>query len=178
MKCFNRSFRVRLEVQHLRVHRPNLEIIDRRLGGVSPTGESFRFVRACVRAVCSGSGIAAKVSVPVFSLFPYRVGAVSLFPYRVGAVSLSPEWPKRNRSETEVKSKWNRSETEVQSKRNRSDTKVIIRSEIKSETEVKSKWDRSEFEVKSKWNQSETKVSSKWNRSETKVKSKWNPSEI
>jgi len=59
---------------------------------VSPTGKSFRFVRACVRAVCWGSGNAAKVSVPPFSLFPYGPEAVSLFPYAPGAVSLSLEW--------------------------------------------------------------------------------------
>ena len=56
---------------------------------MSPAGKSFRFVRACVRAVCWGSGNTAKTCVPPFSLFPYGLEVVSLFPYGLGVVSLS-----------------------------------------------------------------------------------------
>ena len=52
------------------------------VGGVSPTGKSFRLVRACVRAVCMSSEIGVKFSGPALSLFPFwLVSGLSLFPF-------------------------------------------------------------------------------------------------
>ena len=39
--------------------------------GASLTGKSFRFVRACERAVWLPSGIRSQKRVPPFSLFPF-----------------------------------------------------------------------------------------------------------
>ena len=65
---------------------------DRRLG-VSPTGNSFRFVRACVRAVCLPSGIGSQKWLPPFYLFPWWGAELSLFPSWGDAFSLFPSPP-------------------------------------------------------------------------------------
>ena len=48
--------------------------------GVSPTGKSFRVVRACVRAVRMPSEIRVGNPVLALSLFPFGPGRSSLFP--------------------------------------------------------------------------------------------------
>jgi len=164
---------------------------------------SFRFVRACVRAVCWGSGNTAKKGsrhflfslmpsrrkIPPFSVFPYAPGAVSIslelqcFPFRF---ELKSKW---TRSDTDLKRNWNWGDIEVKPNWHRSE--IEVKSKLnRSELEVYPKWNRSDIEVKPKWqfeakskvkpkcNRSEIEVKSKWARSETKVKSKWNRSEI
>ena len=127
------------------------------IGGwaVTPTGKSFRFVRACARSGCQVE-FELKSGTRPFP-FPFCHAELSLFPCAARRCPFSP-------CEIEVRSKWNRSEIEVKSKWNR------------SELEVKSKWNQIEIKVKSKWNRSEIEVESKWNRSEIEVKSKWAPS--
>ena len=57
---------------------------NRRLGGregcqgLSPTGKSFRFVRACARCPLP-SGNEPQIGSSMFSLFPFRRGRLSLF---------------------------------------------------------------------------------------------------
>ena len=53
---------------------------DRRLGGKPATGKSFRFVRACVRAVSIAQWERAQNLTPPFSLFPFCPGGFPFSP--------------------------------------------------------------------------------------------------
>ena len=75
-------------------------IINQNIGGLgvspNPTGKSFRFVHACVRAVWLTSGIGSQKSLLAFSLFPLWGAELSLFPFDGDELSLfSPPPPKK-----------------------------------------------------------------------------------
>ena len=159
------------------------------VGGVSPTGKSFRVVpcvRACVRAVWMPSE--NQIKFPVGPL-PFSLLAAGGLPFSLlwREVFPFPLWDLVSPGEIDVKSKWSRSGIKVKSMWNQVKSKWNRR-EIKwnqsgikwnrSKIEVKSKWNQSEIKVKSTWNHSGIKVKSKWNHSDTKVKPKWNQSEI
>jgi hypothetical protein len=88
--------------------------------GVTPTGNSFRFVLSCARAVWLPSGIRAQLRGWSFPFVPFGPAEFSFFPCVAERLPFSPceieVRSKDNRSEFEVKSKWNRRESEVKSK--------------------------------------------------------------
>ena len=143
--------------------------IYRRLGGVRPTGKSFRFVRACVRAYARcpmPSENAAPAWVCRLSLFPFRRASLSLFPFRDGGLSLFPWVNKWESMKNKMSTKWTQRENEARTVRTERDEWESNQNRLRTKREQsENKVGRAYKHMKTKWEQSENRAKAKRDQS-------------